>query len=103
MQSVNQRCLASKVAAACPTGLCHLGSPEEQLEKKMTSDFYNTCTGGKKVQWLSDARVAGSRIEETIKVVSTASLPLSALYTYKYNATNDSVTFNANICERCIR
>lgn len=28
MLSVNQHCRESKAAAACPTGLCHLGLPE---------------------------------------------------------------------------
>lgn len=39
MLSVNQHCQGSKVAAACPTGLFHPGSPEEQLQKNVVVVF----------------------------------------------------------------
>lgn len=50
MPSVNQHCLASKAAAACPTALFHLGSPEVSWRHvwnftiKYTDFAYHTIT-----------------------------------------------------------
>lgn len=56
MLSVNQHCQGSKVAAACPTGLFHPGSPEEQLKKCCCGVYFNPnyCTNAQEWKELAE-------------------------------------------------